>query len=154
MRRTLPPDLCTLSHTPDDSMPLLRQTGRYRTNLLAVPARFHYAHEVNFLRSLSLPLLYRRTVKTLASIDARLAEQNLYLKRLADHFAPHIDEQEPAVAQAGVDYLNHVEAILVQDYQDRTFRDTGKLPTDDEILRYLADEATTDLQSRMQAEDR
>jgi len=101
------------------------------------------------LRSFSLGLLTRRTLRTLDRLEARLTEQNTYLKRLADHFAPTVDPNQPAPEQS-VDFLNGTEAGLVLDYIERTHRDTGRPPTDEEILRYLADEATIDLTSRME----
>lgn len=94
---------------------------------------------VKFLRTLQFGLLARRTLATLSSLDGRLAEQNLYLRRLADHFAPQIPDGE-APATAGIDFLNPQEAGIVLDYIDRTKNDTGKVPTEDEILRYLADQ--------------
>lgn len=85
------------------------------------------------------------------SIDGRLAEQNLYLKRLADHFAPVFQTDPVSSAEASVDFLNTVEASLVMDYVERTQQDTGRPPTDEEILRYLADEATQSLAERLDA---
>lgn len=105
------------------------------------------------LRSLSAAFAYRRLLRSIASIDQRLAEQNRYLARLADHFAPQIP-QEDAPASAAVDYLNPFEAAVVDDYVRRTQQDTGRPPTDEEVLRYLADEKTIDLQSRLAEGDR
>lgn len=93
--------------------------------------------------------LARRTLKSLCAIEAHLAEQNGYLRRLADHIAPD-HTATPAPTGASVDYLNPHEAIAVQAYIEKTARDTGRVPTEEEILRYLADEATIDLQARME----
>jgi hypothetical protein len=90
----------------------------------------------------------------LGSVDDRLAEQNSYLKRLADHFAPEPDPAPVNSREQGVDFLNPVEAAVVQDYVAKTMTDTGREPSEDEILRYLADEKTVDLQSRLALGDR
>lgn len=105
---------------------------------------------MKFLRQLGAGLLARRTLKALERIESHLAQQNRLLIRLADHFAPAFEDQ-PEPAGVGVDYLNPQEAGVVLDYIDRTTRDTGRSPTEEEILRYLADEATVDLQARMEA---
>lgn len=94
---------------------------------------------MKFLRTLQFGLLARRTLAILSSLDGRLAEQNRYLQRLADHFAPQIPEGDVPAA-AGIDFLNPQEAGIVLDYIDRTQKDTGKVPTEEEILRYLADQ--------------
>src|SRR3989304_323580 len=44
--------------------------------------------------------------------------------------------------------------MLIQPYAERTVRDTGHQPTDDEILSYLADEKTRDLHTRLIERDR
>lgn len=106
---------------------------------------------MKFLRSLQLGLLHRRTLKALSAIDGRLAEQNGYLRRLADHFAPELPAEgvEPSFS---VDHLNAAEAGIVLDYVERTRGDLGREPTEDEIMRYLADEKPIDLQQRLESE--
>jgi len=101
-----------------------------------------------FLRGLTLSRLYRRTLRTLERIDLHLAEQNRILARIANHFAPELSADAPA--GAAVDYLNPQEAFVVLDYTERVQREQGRLPTEDEVLRYLADQATVDLQARME----
>lgn len=128
------------------ALPLLWRPGPPALrNLLANPARVVYSATVKFLRgtlrNFSLGLAFRRMLKSLDKVETRLAEQNAYLKRLADHFAPEFDTtQAPTIN--GVDFLNTQEAGLVLDYIDKTQRDTGKPPSDEEILRYLHDEAS------------
>lgn len=106
---------------------------------LANPHAFYYSASVNPLRRF---LHLRGALKSLKSIDQRLAEQNTYLRRLADHFAPSYENESPPEIQ-GVDFLNATEAGLVLDYIDKTQQSTGKVPSDEEILRYLQEEATT-----------
>lgn len=102
------------------------------------------------LRALVAPLLFRRALRALDQIDQRLAEQNRYLQRLAEYFAPAYGD-DPADAQAtGVDHLNPLEAARVLDYVAKTRQDTGRDPTDDEILRFLAEDETTDLHTRLE----
>lgn len=89
--------------------------------------------------------LLRRTLKVLDRIDARLAEQNRYLCRLADHFAPVPPEAGDVVTHSSISFLNQNEAGRVQDYIDRVQSDQGRAPTEEEILAHLAAEETTAL---------
>lgn len=131
---------CTASHAP-------------RSASLAKPVPLVYSAEVKFfrgaLRNFSLGLLTRRALRALDRVESRLTEQNTYLKRLADHFAPVYDS-DGEVPERSVDFLNGTEAGLVLDYVEKTQREMGRPPTDEEILRYLADEATIDLTERME----
>lgn len=84
----------------------------------------------------------------------QLTRQNDLLERLADHFAPIAPAQTAdGLKNTGVDYLDEVESVIVQDYTDRTKRDLGREPTDAEILTYLADERTRDLHQRLQSRE-
>jgi hypothetical protein len=83
----------------------------------------------------------RRLLRSLSTIEAHLATQNQYLARLADHFAPVLPPAEDLTTQNSISFLNHKEAGRVVDYIDKTMRDTGRAPTEDEIVRYLAEEA-------------
>lgn len=107
---------------------------------------------MSLLRTLTLPFLYRRLLKSTTAIEARLAEQNSYLKRLADHFAP-----EPPTAQAeprfSVDYASPAEIALADAYIARTLRDVGRPPTEEEVERYLAQESIVDLRARVELEN-
>lgn len=106
---------------------------------------------MHVLRNLRLGFAYRRVLRTLSVIDSRLAEQNTYLRRLADHFAPEppANQGEPVHS---VDFLAPAEAAIVDQYVQRTHQDTGRVPTEEEILRYLADESTIDLKARLEQE--
>jgi hypothetical protein len=64
-----------------------------------------------------------------------------------------VDRAEVA-AETGVSYVDAADQALAQEYSLRTERDTGRPPTDDEILSYLADEKTVDLHERLLARDR
>lgn len=95
-------------------------------------------------------LLARRVSRQLDRIARALDVQNVVLVRLADHFAPQIPEPADLQHQSSVDFLNHEEAGRVLSYIERTMHDTGRAPSEDEILSYLADEATLDLHERLE----
>jgi len=103
------------------------------------------------LRRLASALLLRTISRDLSRIARALDDQTLLLSRLAARFAP-VDPptSRPEVqADTGVSSFDPVEAILAQEYVERTYKDTGHVPDDDEILVYLADEKTTDLHKRL-----
>lgn len=108
------------------------------------------------LRLLPSLFLLRRLIHELAGLHAQLTQQTQLLARLADQFAP----LPPAVDRAavatdtGVDYVDPIDQTLLQSYIERIVRDTGHVPTDDELLAYLSDEKTVDLHSRLLARDR
>ena len=88
----------------------------------------------------------------MSSIDARLAEQNSYLKRLADHFAP-VPPEATEPLRFSIDFVSPAELAQVEHYAEQVMHDQGRPPTDEEILRYLNDEATIDLRARMETQD-
>jgi hypothetical protein len=97
----------------------------------------------------------RGLLRDLRGIRAALDQQNLLLARLADKFAPALPQTDRATVEAetGVDYVDAADQAIIQDYVNRTARDTGRPPNDDEILIYLADEKTRDLHTRLLARD-
>jgi len=98
---------------------------------------------------------YRRLVRELAGIRAALEAQNTLLTRLAGALAPEVPAASPAdLAETGVGWVDPAEQALVDAYRERTRRDTGREPSEDEILIYLADERTIDLHERLIARDR
>jgi hypothetical protein len=70
-----------------------------------------------------------------------LEQQTTLLTRLADTLAP-LPPQTTDLAETGVTFLNETEHARIQDYVLKTTRETGRMPTDEEIVRWLADEAT------------
>lgn len=97
----------------------------------------------------------RATVRALTGIEQRLAEQNQLLTRLADHWAPKAPTEtaeEPAVA-TGVSFLDPDEQARALAYRDRLTHETGRPPTDEEILTFLADGETQDLAARLDARE-
>lgn len=103
------------------------------------------------LRRLAAALLLRRLSRDLGRLADALTVQNLLLARLADRLAPLDPPTERAEVKSdtGVSTFDPVEAIMAQEYVERTYRDTGHVPDDDEVLIYLADEKTTDLHRRL-----
>lgn len=106
------------------------------------------------LKRLGAALLLRQGVKELTGIRLHLAEQNVLLRRLADHLAPQLPAGAVESADTGVSYLDAIEGGQVLDYIAKTERDLGRAPTEEEILSYLADERTVDLHERLRREDR
>lgn len=102
-------------------------------------------------RRLAAGLLLRRLSRDLSALVSALNTQNVYLGRLADRFAPLDPPTDRAEVRAdtGVSTFDPTEAILAQEYVERTIRDTGHVPDDEEVLIYLADEKTTDLHRRL-----
>ena len=106
-------------------------------------------------RRLVSALLLRRVVSHLSGIETALTRQNDLLHRLADHFAPiaAVPDRESVKVDTGVSFLDSTDAGLALDYIERTLRDTGHTPDEEEILIYLADEKTHDLHQRLVARE-
>lgn len=98
----------------------------------------------------------RRLVRELGGIHHALKEQNTLLTRLADHFVPVAPVTDRAIVaeETGVSFLDSIEMELAQAFVAKTQTATGHAPTDEEILIYLADEKTIDLQARLAARER
>jgi hypothetical protein len=106
-------------------------------------------------KRLAAGLLLRKLSKDFARIADGLDRQTALLARLADRYAP-IDpptDRASVKADTGVSHLDHDDAARALAYVERTVRDTGHYPDDDEVLIYLADEKTVDLQTRLAARD-
>ena len=102
-------------------------------------------------RVFAFGLLARRLLRAFEDRNRLVAEQNRLLARLADHFSP----EPPAVDRAtvttdtGISHLDATELAAALEFVARQRAATGHEPTDDEILTYLADEKTVDLQQRL-----
>jgi len=98
----------------------------------------------------------RRAVRALDAIGGQLARQNDLLERVADALAPRVPVTDPrdVVTLTGVDHLDALELSLAETYAERTERETGHRPTEDEVLSYLADEKTIDLHTRLLQRER
>lgn len=99
-------------------------------------------------------LLLRSLVRELRGIREQLTRQADLTERLCMHYglgAPSLPPQEQTVhvRDTGIDFLDVIDAGLVEEYSARTERDTGRKPTDDEMLAFLADEKTHDLALRL-----
>jgi hypothetical protein len=98
----------------------------------------------------------RRLVHELQGIREQITKQTDILTRLAAQVAPQlppVDRAEVA-AETGVSYVDTADQAIAQEYILRTERDTGRPPTDDEVMSYLADEKTVDLHERLIQRDR
>lgn len=104
---------------------------------------------------LAAALLLRRVSADLGRIATALEAQNGLLGRLADRLAPvdpHTTRGE-VQADTGVSHVDPNEVLLAEEYVSRTYRDTGHVPDDDEVLIHLRDEQTVDLRTRLAARD-
>jgi len=106
-------------------------------------------------RLFGVGFVLRRIVRELSGVREQMTRQNDLLQRMADTFAPvdPITNPKEVAALTGVDYLDATEAGIVLDFVERTRRETGHEPEGEEILTYLADEKTIDLQTRLRARD-
>ena len=104
---------------------------------------------------LAVAFLLRRVVRDLHQIADTLDRQTAILARLAARYAPIDPPTERAEVRldTGVSHLDLDDAARAQAFVERTVRDTGHVPDDDEILTYLADEKTTDLHTRLIARE-
>lgn len=95
--------------------------------------------------------LLRTIARELGGIRTQLARQTDLLERLAAAYTPAPATHTPAAdpIETGISFLDAIDAGLVEDYSERTRRDTGREPTEAEVLSYLADEKTLDLQIRL-----
>jgi hypothetical protein len=107
------------------------------------------------LRRLAAGLLLRRLTRELTRVALALDQQTALLARLVDRIAP-VDPpaNRPVVEQdTGVTFLDSVDMGLALDYIEKTQRDTGHVPDEDEILVHLADEKTQNLHQRLVERD-
>lgn len=95
--------------------------------------------------------LLRRVSRALDRIAAALDRQAALLERLCDHLAPLPRPVDPPLVarDTGISHLDQQDAALALAFVERMRAQTGYTPDDDEILIHLADEKTTDLQTRL-----
>lgn len=95
--------------------------------------------------------LLRGLVRELSGIRAQLTLQTAILTRLADQVAPAPPavDRETVAADTGLSFVDAADQAILGSYVERTLRDTGHLPTDEELVTYLADEKTVDLHRRL-----
>lgn len=105
------------------------------------------------MRLFRLPglLLVRALVRELRGIREQQTLQTALLARLADHYAPQPPQTDRATvaAETGVSYMDAIDQAIILQYVERTRADTGREPTEEEILSYLSDEKTLDLHRRL-----
>jgi hypothetical protein len=85
----------------------------------------------------SFVLLLRSLTRIGRQIDARLATQNQYLKQLADKFAPDLSSEPVGPQIRSVDYSEDREQRRILDYIERTVKDIGREPTEEELITHL-----------------
>lgn len=90
---------------------------------------------MRFLRDLSR---LRLTVRALTRIATALEEQNRQLTRLADAIAPVLAEVSVEdLKTSGPSFSRDEEQGKILSFVDRVLKDTGRSPTDEEIVDYL-----------------
>lgn len=111
-------------------------------------------HSMRF-RSIVTGLLLRRALKELGGIREQLEQHNRLLSRLATRFAaePPAANAEDIRTLTGIDHVDESELAVIDSYIERTRRQTGREPSEEEIFRYLVDEQTTSLEERFRAEE-
>lgn len=85
----------------------------------------------------------RRALRALDRIAVALEAQTALLTRMASVVAPVPVEPQELVG-TGPSFLDEQEQGRVLDFVRRTHEATGQVPTDDQILAWLADELTQD----------
>lgn len=121
---------------------------------MTAPLDTEYSFGKMWKRLLGGGLLLRAIVRELTGIRLQLTRQTDLLERwaIASGLTPPaaIAAVQPGdLTDTGVSFLDPIERGLVEDYIARTTKDTGREPTEDEILFYLADEKTIDLHTRL-----
>lgn len=92
---------------------------------------------MNLLDKLLQPILLRQLSRGIHSVDSRLAEQNRYLKRLADKFAPELTGVPVDQQIRSVDYSEDLQQARTLEYMEKTLKDLGREPTEEEIVNFL-----------------
>lgn len=108
-----------------------------------------------FKRLISGAFLLRSVVKELRGIREQLTRQTDLLEEWslkmgvvpASVIAANATDQ--ALDDSGVSFVDAVEQQIAAEYVQRVQTENGRQPTDEEILRYLADEKTLDLHARL-----
>lgn len=93
--------------------------------------------------------LLRTIARELGGIRTQLTRQTDLLERLASQWIPSAPPTTKDPIDTEISFLDTIDAGLAEEYAERTRRDTGREPTESEVLSYLADEKTIDLQIRL-----
>lgn len=90
---------------------------------------------MSFLRDLTR---LRLTVRALTRIAHALEEQNRHLARIANAVNPDVPEiSDEDLKTSGPSFSRDAEQGKILDFCARVYADTGRSPTDDEIVDYL-----------------
>jgi hypothetical protein len=83
-------------------------------------------------------LLVRRVVKAIDELVVLHRRQTEALERIADRVAPILVETSPAdLKQTTADFVDYSTQGRIQDYVERVVQDSGREPTEEEIMAYL-----------------
>jgi hypothetical protein len=105
-------------------------------------------------RFLGSAILLRRLVSELAGIRAQLTRQGDLIESWMQAAGVVIPAKLQTAApedlrETGASFLDPIEQALAEDYVARTQTDTGRAPSEEEILSYLADEKTVSMHARL-----
>ena len=79
-----------------------------------------------------------RSLESLAESQLRIADA---LDRIADRIDPIVPDATPEeLAKTDNSYATDQTQARIQEYVERVWKDTGRAPTDDEVVRYLEGE--------------
>lgn len=82
----------------------------------------------------------RRGLRALDRIATALETQAALLTRMAEVVAP-LPPDAPSLQDTGVSFCNEAELARIAGFIERTVHVTGRVPSDDEVLQWLASEA-------------
>lgn len=101
---------------------------------------------------LTLGPVARRALKELSGIHQQLTRQNDLLARLADRFAPAepVNDPDAVRAESSIEYTDAIQGGMILDYIEKVRHETGHMPDEEEILIWLADGKTLELQARLE----
>jgi mannitol-1-phosphate/altronate dehydrogenase len=104
---------------------------------------------------LASALVLRRLTRDVTALADALQAQNALLARLVDRLAPATPAADRTTVRAdtGVDHFDSLDGQLAEAYIEKTERDTGHTPDEDEVLIHLQDEKTIDLHTRLVARE-
>jgi len=89
------------------------------------------------LDRLSTGLLLRQLLKSVDRLGDQLVEQNKILLRLVEKVAPEIPQEPVSKGSRSVDYSQDREQAKILEYIERTQRDVGREPTEEEVVAYI-----------------
>lgn len=92
---------------------------------------------MNLSSELKTWLLLKRLVGLTSALENHFREQNALLKRIADRLAPEVLQEPVEQGIRSVDYSEDVTQALLIEFTEKSIRDLGRPPTDEEMIEHL-----------------